>query len=128
MSNDKTYNGWTNYETWCVNLWWSDCEATCDMMDDYAKEAIQEALEEGEGEDTSEVKSSAVYKLSKLMEQHLNDSAEELSESVFGLFLDLLNGAISEVNFYEIAKHGVDHYWEEVYSDYRADNAVEVEE
>lgn len=21
MSNDKTYNGWTNYETWLVNLW-----------------------------------------------------------------------------------------------------------
>ena len=21
MSTDKKYNGWTNYETWCVNLW-----------------------------------------------------------------------------------------------------------
>lgn len=128
MSSDKTYNGWSNYETWAVNLWWSNDEYTCDMMDDYAKEAIREALEEGEGEDTSEVKQSATYKLSKLMEQHLEDYLGECSIPESSLISDLLGAAISEVNFYEIAKHGVDHHWEEVYSDYRADNAVEVEE
>ena len=21
MNNEKTYNGWTNYETWAVGLW-----------------------------------------------------------------------------------------------------------
>ena len=24
----KTYNGWTNYETWCVNLWLTDEAST----------------------------------------------------------------------------------------------------
>lgn len=128
MSNDKTYNGWTNYETWLVNLWWSDCEATCDMMDDYAKEAIQEALEEGEGEDTSEVKQSATYKLSKLMEQHLDDYLEECSIPESSLVTDFVNAAIREVNFYEIAQHYIYNNWDEVYSDYRADLEVEVEE
>lgn len=130
MSNDKTYNGWSNYETWCVNLWWSDCEATCDMMDDYAIECIQAAIEESdiENDDLNEVKQSATCKLSKLMEQYLDDYMEECNIPESSLVSDLLGAAVSEVNFYEIAKHYIYNNWDEVYSDYRADNDVEVEE
>ena len=54
MSN-KTYNGWTNYETWRINLeffdglendFWEnqDAESLRDMMDEYLIENTQEGL------------------------------------------------------------------------------------
>jgi hypothetical protein len=52
---DQAYNGWTNYETWCVNLWisndrmWRD-EASCQNADaaqlaEMMKEQITSALD-----------------------------------------------------------------------------------
>lgn len=124
-THDKTYNGWSNYETWCVNLWWSNCEATCDIMDDFAKECIQSALEESdcENDDLNEVKQIATYKLSELMEQFIQDAYLEQIEQASGLFYDLLTSAIANVNFTEIAKQGVAYHWEEVYEDYRDNNS-----
>jgi hypothetical protein len=39
MANDTTYNGWTNYETWVVNLWRFDGS-------EMAAECVQEAIDE----------------------------------------------------------------------------------
>jgi hypothetical protein len=27
-SKDKKYNGWTNWDTWCLHLWITNCEVT----------------------------------------------------------------------------------------------------
>lgn len=91
MSNDRTYNGWSTYETWLVNLWIQNdqalhaelhaavCEA--DLLYD-AKEILQSWLE-------NEV------------EVHL----EAAGATHGGLIPDLLRGALQEVNWYEIAKN-----------------------
>lgn len=129
MSNDRTCNGWSNYETWLVNLWW-DNDGHCEQFNDYARECIQAALEESdiENDDLNGIKQNAAHTLSDMLEEYLDDSSEEFIGNNCGLFTDLIRSAIGEVNFYEIAQHYIYNNWEEVYSDYRADLEVEVEE
>lgn len=85
----EKYNGWTNYETWLVALWLDNDEGSYNEMHYMARH------------------SEDVY---SLMEQ-IKEMIEELNplKDQANLFSDLLNGAISECNFYEIAEH----YYEE---------------
>ena len=91
MSNDRTYNGWSTYETWLVNLWITNDESLyaalhADVVDAAslfdAKEILQSWLE-------NEV------------DLHL----EAAGATHGGLIPDLLRGALQEVNWYEIAKN-----------------------
>ena len=81
---DKTYNGWSTYETWLVNLW-----LTNDMQDEDLTASVKEA--------------NTTYEAKEI----LKDYVEELVpfQGITGLFADLLRGALSEVNWYEIVKN-----------------------
>ena len=83
MSN-ATYNGWTNYATWRVNL-----ELIDDIQDKETFFGISEYTE--------------AYELAKYIEQYVeeclsNDMPNELTLSYAMAF-------IAEVNWYEIAQH-----------------------
>jgi hypothetical protein len=79
------YNGWTNYETWLVGLWFSDSY----------NEYFLEQFREGD------------------LLQHVN--ADEVRDYVVGwvdeevpengFVTDLLNNAMSQVNWRELAEH-----------------------
>ena len=91
---DKTYNGWTNYATWRVNL---------EVFDGFD-------VQELSGVDDSEVD---IYDISK----QLQELAEELIFSggyderrPSNLVEDYARAFLSDVNWYEIAKHMVDDY------------------
>ena len=82
--NDKTYNGWTNYATWRVNL---------ELFDDFR------VMDKELMDDT--------YVLSK----YLRETAEvyiEDSSTEDGLARDYALAFLSDVNWYEIAKHMID--------------------
>lgn len=92
--SDKTYNGWTNYATWRVNL------------------EIFDGLEQSE-----------MFDLTLPVEQlrHvLQDYAEELIEmsvsdpNAPNLALDYAMIFIREVNWYEIAEHMIEDHKEEI--------------
>ena len=102
MTEAKTYNGWTNYETWCVALWLdSDC-GTYNHYQQLAQHCFDDAdIHEHLGITKVE---HAVYELSK----RIKEEVEEAQPEVQGLYADLLGAALSEVNWFEIASHYID--------------------
>ena len=88
MSNDKTYNGWSNYETWLVNLWIQNEQDLYSQLHDMV------------------VTVDTLFAAKELLEAWLDNEYDMYIENApHGLFQDLLRGAISEVNWYEIAKN-----------------------
>lgn len=94
--SDKSYNGWTNYETWNVALWLDNDEGSSSYWNDCAASLI----DDNEG-DADQVK----RELARALEQEIEDNAPDLGSSTYA---DLLGAALSEVNWYEIAAHYVD--------------------
>ena len=94
------YNGWTNYETWLVNMWIDNDEGSSDMWRERADEAIAATDDTDSFEDR---KANAVAELSDTMKAEFEDGAESLG--LTGFWVDLMNGALSEVNWNEIARH-----------------------
>lgn len=96
---DTTYNGWTNYQTWIVNLWFDD-GGMSDELQEWAKEELQTAIDN----DESDIKPSATYALSKRIAYHVDDLQEICEVKNVGMFVDLLGNALGCVDYYEIAK------------------------
>lgn len=102
--SDRKYNGWSNYETWLVNLWLDSEEHSQELLRSFAENAVEDAQIDG-----SE-KSHAVYGCSKMIQNEVEENTPEVE----GMFADLLNAAMSEVNWYEIAEHIVDDMLQEL--------------
>lgn len=97
-----SYNGYTNYETWCVNLWIDNCESSHVWWRDAAAEAYGSA----EGNSNFSRSEVAVDMLADRLKNEHEDSASEAIDSMScgnGVFGDLLRAALSEVDWHEIA-------------------------
>ena len=91
------YNGWTNYETWCVNLWITNDQGSQDYWNESAEsalEAVPPAVFTRE--------ENAACRLADQLKQTFEDESPLADQP--GLYADLLNAALSEVNWCEIAK------------------------
>jgi hypothetical protein len=95
------YNGWTNYETWLANLWMTNDGS--DWMFDRAREIIQDLIDR---DDTSDLRNDAINSFADELKDQTEDGASEYK--LDGLLSDLLNAAIGEIDFREIAEHIVD--------------------
>lgn len=103
--NHKEYNGWTNYETWVVNLWMDNEEGTYDYWREVAQE-IHNDLEEPTNSMTK--MDEAVYLLADRLENDHRDRKDNILENnelTSSVWADLLGAALSEVNWKEIAEH-----------------------
>ena len=100
--NHKEYNGWYNYETWVVNLWMDNEEGSYR----YWGEVAGETYEEADADRIFSKAERAKLDLAERLKAEHEDAAPELT----GVFSDLLNAAMSEVNWYEIAEHMIDEY------------------
>lgn len=83
--DEPGFNGWKNYETWAVALWIDNTQST--QQEAYAIIA----------ENPDENAAAQAFK------EWIEDG-NPLSEAG-SLYSDLLNAALSEVDWYEVAKH-----------------------
>ena len=98
MSSNTTYNGWTNYATWRVNL---------EMFDELEPEHFD--LARGEELKCTDVSDFA---------DALKDYAEEIifsghspnTPQYCNLIEDYARAFLSDVNWYEIAQHMIDEF------------------
>ncbi|MCC0178420.1 hypothetical protein I4641_15690 [Waterburya agarophytonicola K14] len=93
IMNNKKYNGWNNYETWAVALWIDNDYNSYQ----YRCELVERVKEEYEDEDERE--NCLTSSLKGWIEEQ-NPIADTSS-----LFTDLLNSALSKVDWQEIAEN-----------------------
>lgn len=86
-----TYNGWTNYETWRVNL-----EVTSDYLDTLARD--------------DDVTFSDTGELADHLEEYVDEVLTGFGEVKEGLALDYARAFVREVNWYEIAEGVLSDY------------------
>lgn len=106
-TTDKTYNGWTNYETWNVKLWMDNDQGS----DAYYREVAQEVYDDAEASKIFTKEERATLNLSdRLKDEYEEAMCEMLKETgkECSVWADLLGAALSEVNWREIAEHFID--------------------
>ena len=98
---EKGYNGWTNYETWKVNLEVIDGYDVTDILSDMGADSREELVEG--------------------LAAHFEDFVDAIAMPVGinGFAADIVSSFLHKVNFEEIAEHYVD--------DYLQDNPIEEE-
>jgi|LakMenEpi03Aug12_release.lakeMendotaPanAssembly.Ray.scaffolds.fasta_scaffold1746606_2 hypothetical protein len=95
----EKYNGWTNYETWCVKLWIDNVESTQKFWEWAAKDAWAESCPHS---GLTRVEDASMRLARQLRDEH--EAARDSYGERQGVLYDLLSAALSEVNWMEIAK------------------------
>jgi hypothetical protein len=97
-ANPKEYNGWSNYETWCVNLWLTNDEGT-----DRELSRIIRGFRKDEEDANSE---NDVYGAAKAIKEWVEDEDSGMLPDLGAtMAADMLGAAMSEVDWDEIAEN-----------------------
>jgi hypothetical protein len=96
--NIQKYNGWTNYETWLCNMWFDNFDFT-DMMDMF---------------DNCEAQCDVLDIIEDYIKEHVEEYVEYSLPHGDGFMHDMLNAAISEIDWRDIAEHYVDDVVDEL--------------
>ena len=101
--NAKTYNGWTNYETWNVALWLDNDQGS----ERYWREAAQECYSEAEASRSFTRQEQATLDLSQRLKNEIEEANPVADQA--SMWADLMGAALSEVNYHEIAEHYIEN-------------------
>jgi len=88
-NTENSYNGWSNYDTWCFKLWLDNEQITQEMILNVVKFAFK-----------MDKQSNAIHYIQKFLEDYANDNAPKL---VNGFYSDVLSASIRSINYYQIA-------------------------
>jgi hypothetical protein len=109
MSNDDRYNGWTNYETWCVHLWLSNEEGSYRHWREEAERHRKDAERHANvRRGILTVEEESRYRLGESIKESFEESHPfrgEFPAMAFApcVYCDLLDSALSQVDWYEVA-------------------------
>tara|TARA_E500000305_G_C4011451_1_gene233048 strand:- start:1357 stop:1758 length:402 start_codon:yes stop_codon:yes gene_type:complete len=99
ITNTTKYNGWTNYETWACNLWFCSFDFT-DLMYIF---------------DGCEDKGDILNTIEDYIKDYVEEFVEDATPSnTHGFIQDMINSAIQEIDFRDIAEHYVDFVADEL--------------
>lgn len=94
---NPTYNGWSNYETWAVHLWLTNEEGNYRYWTGRAAEILDDPPDEDPG--------SVPARLAEEIREAVSDQCEIEKPT---LAADLVNAALGEVDWLEIARALID--------------------
>lgn len=95
---EEEYLGWTNKETWALNLWIEEC----------VQELLRELSNEGERLNTITLANS----IRDFVEDWLFDLIDQIQEDN-GIVCDLVNRALGHIDWYQLAQHALEVYDED---------------
>lgn len=93
---DNRYNGWTNYATWCVNLWLTNDQD----MTEWAEEIAQQGIDSDQIDDRSDM----IRMIADALESMVDEMLDATDIPTAGLLIDLLRASIGDVDWCEIAE------------------------
>lgn len=100
-ANPDEYNGWTNYETWCVHLWLSNDAYTDSTAREIVAAAWTNAADEVAADRDAIVAPQA--DAADALREWLRDEENPLAETA-NVYTDLLGHALARVDWYEVAE------------------------
>ena len=90
----RTFNGWSNYQTWAVNLWITNEQSSYFYWRDRTKVLVRESAAGDKGHSA----------LATLADEIREAIEEECAIPKASLAADLMNAALAEVDWHEIAQ------------------------
>lgn len=105
MDKDK-YEGWANYPTWAVALWIANDQGEYEYWKEQAVDAMANATDDvkARGEGMSKRENAII-----LLEQQLKDYLEDNAPETKGIYTDLLQAGMDDIDYYEIAEDMIDN-------------------
>ena len=104
----EKHNGWTNYETFIVYTWMNNTPEFQRFFMSMWGESYEQAKEQPYFTKEEE----AVIIMAENLKSYFEDWMYDTCDDIPGVFKDLLNGALSDVDWHEIAQHSTE--WSEV--------------
>jgi hypothetical protein len=105
----KEYNGWYNHETWLAGLWIDNDEGSYNTRQELAEEAWEASENPPLQAPYLDRDDRALRLLEKSLKKWiLGQNPLEAS----GFFNDLMNSALYEINWQELARHYLDEHLE----------------
>jgi hypothetical protein len=101
MAEDRSYNGFRNYETWLVSFWIDNDQS----QQEYWQEQSQDAYSDARAREHATRKEDAKYHLADALKGWHEEQAEEFNGIGGTVFLDLITSALSEVDWDQIAEN-----------------------
>jgi len=85
---EEGYNGWKNYETWCIALWIDNDEGLYDELRDIIRLFVS---------------NKSVNDAASILKDWIDEMNPLMDDS--SMWSDLMSAALSEVDWYEIAEN-----------------------